>query len=54
MIVVCRITAETEIVQELLHLLGLIFGPLEIRRVEFDALVSHLSHGAHRRFRIAL
>src|SRR5216684_8379038 len=52
--VVRRITAETKLVHPLLHLLGLIFGPLEIRRVELNALVTHLSYGSYRSFRIAL
>ena len=28
----------------LFHLPGLGFGPIKIRRIEFDALVSHLGH----------
>ena len=43
-----RKTPDAEIVQQLSHLLGLTLGPLEIGRIEFDALISHLRDGAHR------
>ncbi len=40
-------TTDAEIIQKLLHVLGLSFGPVEIGSVEFDDLVAHLCHGAH-------
>ena len=47
-VVVRREASDAEIVQELSHLLGLSFGPFEIGRIEFNALISHLCNGAHR------
>src|SRR6202011_4283296 len=39
---------DAEIIQQLLHLRGLSLGPVEIRRIKFDALVPHLSDSAYR------
>src|SRR6266702_984327 len=47
LMIVCRKTMDAEVIQKLAHLFGLTFAPLEIRSVEFDALVSHLCDGTH-------
>src|SRR5438309_1000227 len=47
-VVVRREASNTEIVQKLPHLIGLRFRPLEIGRIEFNALVSHFRDGANR------
>src|SRR5216683_2844444 len=50
LIIVGRKTMDAEIIEKLAHLFGLTFAPLEIRGVEFDALVSHLGNGTHGAF----
>ena len=45
--VVRRIAGNSQIVQQLAHVLRLRGGPVVIRRVEFDVLVSHLCNLAH-------
>ena len=52
-IVVRRIAADAEVVEKLAHFFGLFHGPLVVRAVKFEALVTGLGHfadGAHRVF----
>src|SRR5208337_1520655 len=51
-IVVRRKASNPQIVEEFSRLLRLAPGPFEIRRVEFDALITHPSHGSQRGLRI--
>src|SRR6266850_967564 len=51
-VIVRRETTDAQIVQQLPHLFGLIFGPFEIRRIKLDALIAHLSDGSNGGLRV--
>lgn len=53
-VVVRGVATYAEVIEEFSHVPGLGLGPVEVGRVEFDALVAHLRDRAHGALEILL